>query len=112
MAMLHYDFYSPLLTDKQKKAYELYFRDDLSLTEVAKELGVSRQAAFDLIKRAKNRLEDTEKKLGLVKRWRKQMEEKQKLLSQLESVLNEIDENSAKKLKSILSQFTESGSEL
>ena len=47
---LLYDFYGELLTEHQKQIYELYL-DDLSLSEIANELGISRQGVHDLIKR-------------------------------------------------------------
>ena len=41
------DFYGPLLTDKQMQYLNLYHEDDMSLGEIAEELGVSRQAVHD-----------------------------------------------------------------
>ena len=47
-----YDIYGGLLTDKQQNCMEMHFYNDLSLSEIADEYGVSRQAIYDLIKRA------------------------------------------------------------
>ncbi len=69
---LLYDFYSSLLTEKQREFLELYYQHDLSLGEVAAESGISRQGVHDLLKRAVRTLEKTEEKLGLVKRFAKQ----------------------------------------
>ncbi|WP_335870691.1 putative DNA-binding protein [Bacillus sp. 2205SS5-2] len=60
-----YDFYSSLLTPKQRSYMSLYFLDDLSLGEIAEEFGVSRQAVYDNIKRTEAMLEEYEKKLLL-----------------------------------------------
>lgn len=60
------DIYEKLLTDKQSLAMNLFYNEDLSMSEIADELGVSRQAAFDLIKRTQKILEDYDAKLGLV----------------------------------------------
>lgn len=61
------DFYGELLTNKQRDVIEYYYNDDLSLSEIADQLGISRQGVRDTIKRAENTLVDFEKKLGIVK---------------------------------------------
>ena len=48
-AML-YDFYGELLKDNQKEVFENYVLDNLSLSEIAEERGISRQAVHDMIK--------------------------------------------------------------
>lgn len=67
MALL-FDFYGPLLTDRQQDVFQMYFHEDLSLGEVGEELGVSRQAIYDIVKRAGTILEEFENKLGLVEK--------------------------------------------
>ncbi|MFD0711242.1 putative DNA-binding protein [Paenibacillus sp. GCM10027626] len=63
---LLFDFYEPLLTDKQRMFLKYYFHDDYSLGEIAAESGVSRQAVYEHIKRAEAVLEGYEDKLGLL----------------------------------------------
>lgn len=63
---LLFDFYGPLLTEKQQELVKQYYLEDLSLAEIAEGAGVSRQAVHDLIKRAESALEEYERKLGLV----------------------------------------------
>ena len=63
-----FDMYGGLLTEKQQQCLRFYFYDDLSLTEIAEEMGVSRQAVHDLLKRVEQTLERNEKKLGLLAR--------------------------------------------
>ena len=63
-----YDLYSPLLTEKQREAWELHKFSDLSLAETAEKMGTSRQAVFDLISRSRDRLEELEGLLGFFKR--------------------------------------------
>jgi len=65
MALL-YDFYSSLLTPKQRESLDLYYQQDFSLGEIAEESGISRQAVHDLLKRTEKILLEYEKKLGLV----------------------------------------------
>lgn len=46
-----YDFYGELLTDHQREVYEDFVLNDLSLSEIAQEEGISRQGVHDLVKR-------------------------------------------------------------
>jgi len=66
---LLYDFYGELLTSHQKKIYEQYIIEDLSLSEIAKEEGISRQGVHDLVKRCIKILEGYESKLSLVEKF-------------------------------------------
>ena len=68
------DFYSDLLTDKQREAVEFYYNDDLSLSEIAANQGITRQGVRDAIKRAEALLLDMEQRLGLAKRFRTMQE--------------------------------------
>ncbi|QAY65575.1 YlxM family DNA-binding protein [Paenibacillus protaetiae] len=63
-----FDFYEPLLTEKQRTFLKYYFLDDYSLGEIASESGISRQAVYEHIKRAQNALEEYESKLKLLER--------------------------------------------
>lgn len=56
-----FDFYEPLLTEKQMTYIALYYRDDYSLGEIAENFEVSRQAVYDNIKRTEKILEEYEK---------------------------------------------------
>lgn len=66
---LLYDFYGPLLTDRQRLLLEYYYEQDLSLGEIAADLGISRQAVHDTVKRSEDALERFERKLGLAARY-------------------------------------------
>ena len=55
---LLYDFYGELLTDHQKEIYEQFIVEDLSLSEIAKDAGISRQGVHDLVKRCDKILEE------------------------------------------------------
>ena len=54
-----------MLTDKQQEIIEYYFQDDLSLSEIADNLEISRNAVHNLIQRTVKILEDYESKLHL-----------------------------------------------
>jgi predicted DNA-binding protein YlxM (UPF0122 family) len=66
---LLYDFYGELLTKHQKKIYEDFVCNDLSLSEIAEEQGISRQGVHDLMKRSKKILEEYEQKLHLIEKF-------------------------------------------
>lgn len=61
-----YDTYQKLLTEKQQEYFEEYYFDDLSISEIAQNHEVSRNAVFDQLKRVIGILEDYEAKLKLV----------------------------------------------
>ena len=63
-----FDYYGDLLTDKQKEYYDLHYMSALSLFEIAEMYGTSRQAVWDIIRRAEQTLRDIEAKTGLVAR--------------------------------------------
>ena len=62
-------FYGELLTDKQ--ILSLYCLDDLSLGEIAEDLGISRQGVYDTVKRASKILQGYEEKLALMDKFNK-----------------------------------------
>lgn len=63
------DFYGDLLTPKQREFIDYYYNDDLSLAEIAQNVGITRQGVRDAIKRAEVQLTEMEERLGLVKRF-------------------------------------------
>ncbi len=64
------DFYGGTLTEHQRELVERYYSDDLSLSEIAEQSGISRQAVYDTLRRAVESLERWEEKLGMVARHR------------------------------------------
>ena len=62
------DYYGDLLTEKQRECYDLHYNQDLSLQEIAEHNGSSRQAVWDLVRRAESTLREIEDKTGLVRR--------------------------------------------
>ncbi len=66
---LLFDFYGELLTEHQKDIYTQFMLEDLSLSEIAQDAGISRQGVHDLVKRCQKILEGYEEKLHLVERF-------------------------------------------
>ncbi|MBE5929284.1 MAG: DNA-binding protein [Lachnospiraceae bacterium] len=64
-----YDFYGALLKDKNRSVFEDYMFNDMSLSEIAEDLGITRQGVRDIVERSKQSLVDYEDKLGLIKRF-------------------------------------------
>ncbi len=84
------DFYGELLTEKQREYADLYYNENLTLSEIAENDGISRQAVRDALLRAEIALTDTEKRTGLAARHTqllKQIETAEALVSQI-SALN------------------------
>jgi len=65
-----FDFFGELLTGKQREYYDLYYNEDLSLSEIAERAGITRQGVCDIVNRAAKALTVMEKKTGVVNRWR------------------------------------------
>jgi len=82
---LLFDFYGQLLTNRQKVFMELYYAQDFSLGEIAREYQVTRQAVYDTLKRAEQTLFHYEDKLGLVAKFNSDKDK----LSTVASLLDE-----------------------
>ena len=84
------DCYRELLTDKQKQYLSLYYEEDLSLSEIAEDLSVSKNAVFDNIKRSVMSLEKYVSKLDILENHRKRL-----------NLINKIEEEKNKKHEDI-----------
>ncbi len=86
--ILLFDYYGDLLTERQKTCFDLHYNQDLSLSEIAAELSVSRQAVFDNLSRTEALLREMEQKTGCVRRdrqMRRAMQSIQDAARQLQS---------------------------
>ena len=63
------DHYGPALSGRCKDVLELYYEEDLSLSEIAENCGITRQGVHDMIRRCGKILEGYEERLGLVSRF-------------------------------------------
>ena len=64
-----YDFYGELFSDHKKRVFEDYILNDLSLSEIADELNISRQGVHDIVKRCSQELKNYEDRLSLMKKF-------------------------------------------
>lgn len=92
-----FDFYQALLTEKQQKYMNMYYLEDLSLSEISELLSVSRQAVYDNIKRTEAMLESYEEKLHLYDKFRQRSE----MIHKLEEIIE------SPEAKSIIQQLKE-----
>lgn len=107
MQALLYDFYGELLNEHQKSIYEDYVYNNIGLSEIAEERGISRQSVHDLVKRCSKTLEEYEEKLHLVKKFR----ETKRLAGRIRSLTDEFgngcDDKIIEDIKDISSKLTE-----
>lgn len=80
------DFYGDMLTSKQREAVENYYNDDLSLSEIASNQGITRQGVRDAIKRSEIIMQDMEERLGLVKKFNKMKDGLEVILDQSKNI--------------------------
>ncbi len=78
--------YGKLLTKKQLSILEDYYNQDLSLSEIAENKNITRQAVRDIIKKGESKLFELEEKLGIMKRMFKQEEKIAIILSELTKI--------------------------
>ena len=62
------DVYGPLLTEKQRDLVDFYYNEDLSLGEIAENLGISRQGVRDGLLHAEEALRSYEEKLHFLEK--------------------------------------------
>jgi len=67
-----YDFYGEMLTPKQSACFILYYMEDHSLSEIAKQQGITPQAAADMLKRTVGLLSRYEERLNLIEKYNQQ----------------------------------------
>ncbi len=74
-----YDFYGALLKENNRRIFEAYIQEDYSISEIAEEMEISRQAVHDAVKRITKQLKGYEEKLGLLERFELQRNEMKRL---------------------------------
>ncbi len=80
------DFYGSLLSERQSDIMNLYYNEDLSLGEIAEDIGITRQGVRDAVKKSEKILTETEEKLGLAARFNEIAETVSEIKTKLENV--------------------------
>ena len=93
------DIYGNLLTEKQKEVINDYANQDLSLTEIAENNNITRQAVNDIVMKGETKLLEYEQKLGIMKKQLETEKQIQNILSELSKIT---DNSSDKKVERIL----------
>ena len=104
-ASMLYDFYGALLSESQNEVMALYHEDNLSLSEIAEDLGQSRQAVHYTLRKAEKALDSYEEKLGLVASYKENQELADKAYKIIDSA--GIAEPYGDKLKKLIRKITE-----
>ncbi len=104
------DFYGELLPKRQKDVIKLYYEEDLSLSEIAEEFGITRQGVHDALKKGQQSLAEYEKCLGLIQRFQNQRENIHEIRKALEDIIDNKQsdksfEKNLKKIKELIEDF-------
>ena len=91
--------YGKMLTEKQYEVINDYYNNDLSLSEIAENNNITRQAVRDVIKKGENKLFEYEEKLLIMKKMLKQEKQIQEIINELNKIT---DTSSDKKIEKIL----------
>ncbi|MBR3613602.1 MAG: putative DNA-binding protein [Clostridia bacterium] len=100
------DTYGKMLTEKQYKLLDDYYNNDLSLSEIAENEEITRQAVRDNLKKGENNLFEYEEKLGFMKKTIEQEEKIEEILLELKKIENKIsDKETIKALEKVTSKL-------
>lgn len=92
------DFYGELLKPDAGQMINLYYNEDLSLSEIAAQTGITRQGVRDRIKRCEQTLFELEQKLGMLKRFRELEQGLDKIIESAQKIENTTDDKNIKAL--------------
>ena len=95
------DFYGDILPERRRDILDLYYNDDLSLSEIAEQMGITRQAVRDSIKKTEQELFFYEEKLGLRRRFTEAETRVEKAISLCEAAKNTLPPALAEELEAI-----------
>ena len=84
-----WEIYGKLLTNKQYEIIDNYYNADLSLSEIAENNKITRQAVRDILKKGEKKLFEYEEKLGIMRRMLNQEKRIEKALEELTKIQND-----------------------
>ena len=91
------DFYGDILSERRREIIEMYYNEDLSLSEIADITGISRQGVRDSVKKSENELLKLEETLKLVERFEKLKAEIRSITADLDFIIRSTDNDKLKK---------------
>jgi hypothetical protein len=92
------DIYGNLLTEKQRQLLDDYYNNDLSLSEIAENEEITRQAVRDNLKKGENNLFEYEEKLGFMKKTIMQEEVIASVLSEIKTIESTMSDKEVAKI--------------
>ena len=95
------DFYGDILPERRRDILDLYYNDDLSLSEIAEQMGITRQAVRDSIKKTEQELFFYEEKLGLRRRFTEAETRVEKAISLCETAKDALPQSLVEELEAI-----------
>ena len=104
---LLFDYYGELLTQRQRDCLDMRYNQDMSLGEIAQELGVSRQGVYDNLSRAETLLRNMEEKTGFLRRDEKVRSTAQQIIRSAETLSASKDPEVEKLARQILAAAKE-----
>ena len=95
------DFYGDILSERRREIMEMYYNEDLSLSEIAEITGISRQGVRDSVKKSESELTKLEETLGLVERFDEVKAELGRISDKIEEISKFCPEETKGKLEKV-----------
>lgn len=96
------DIYSPLLTNRQSEVLNMFYSENLSISEIAKVINISRQGVYDMLKRGEKIIYSYDSKLKLFEKYKENLSK----IEEIEDILDK-EKATSKKLTKLLSDIKE-----
>lgn len=90
------DFYGDTLSERRREIIEMYYNEDLSLSEIAEQTGISRQGVRDSVKKSEKELLELEETLGLAERFSKVKKETENICVSLSGIIGSVTDDSTR----------------
>ncbi len=96
------DFYGDTLSERRREIIEMYYNEDLSLSEIAEQTGISRQGVRDSVKKSEKELIELEETLGLAERFAKIKKETEDISDSISKLMAETSDVGIKEGLSVI----------
>lgn len=98
---IHYDFYGRLLSERQQEVVHMICEEDFSLTETGENLGITKQAVSEVLRRSTKKLESYEDKLGMIRRFQSVVTQLKAIEQELQTVEAELGAEKKAQIRSV-----------